>query len=188
MTNFNIILLPKPRSPMWSVPLGLSGQLSVCIPHCSHACYMSRPSHSLWLDHPNIIWWRIWMIKFLIMQFSPFCYLLSLGSKYSRQDFVLRHPQSTFFISCKRPSKIKGKVVRVLLTQHQAIKAYWGSGSTALPIIELGTRWRWEVSLTPRLIYPQGKRPSYPLDRRSGGPQSLSGRGGEEKNSQLTLI
>jgi len=32
--------------------------------------------------------------------------------------------------------------------------------------------------------YPQGKSPWYPLDRRLGGPQSRSGRGGEEKNSQ----
>jgi hypothetical protein len=32
--------------------------------------------------------------------------------------------------------------------------------------------------------FPQGKRPWYPLDRRLGGPQSRSGRGGEEKNSQ----
>jgi hypothetical protein len=30
----------------------------------------------------------------------------------------------------------------------------------------------------------QGKSPWYPLDRRLGGPQSRSGRGGEEKNSQ----
>jgi hypothetical protein len=32
---------------------------------------------------------------------------------------------------------------------------------------------------------PQGKILWYPLDRRLGGPQSRSGRGGEEKNSQL---
>jgi hypothetical protein len=31
---------------------------------------------------------------------------------------------------------------------------------------------------------PQGKNPWYPLDRRLGGPQSRSGRDGEEKNSQ----
>jgi hypothetical protein len=31
---------------------------------------------------------------------------------------------------------------------------------------------------------PQGKSPRYLLDRRLGGPQSRSGRGGEEKNSQ----
>jgi hypothetical protein len=40
------------------------------------------------------------------------------------------------------------------------------------------------VSFTPRPLYHQGKRPWYPLDRRLGGPQSRSGRGGEEKNSQ----
>jgi hypothetical protein len=30
---------------------------------------------------------------------------------------------------------------------------------------------------------PQGKSPWYPLDRRTSGPQSRSGRGGEKKNS-----
>jgi hypothetical protein len=40
------------------------------------------------------------------------------------------------------------------------------------------------VSSTPRRLYPQGKGPCYPLDRRLGGPQSRSGRGSEEKHSQ----
>jgi hypothetical protein len=40
------------------------------------------------------------------------------------------------------------------------------------------------VSFTPRPLYPQGKSPRYPLDRRLGGPQSRSGYGVEEKNSQ----
>jgi hypothetical protein len=31
---------------------------------------------------------------------------------------------------------------------------------------------------------PQGKSPWFPLDRKMGGPQSRSGRGGEEKNTQ----
>jgi hypothetical protein len=63
------------------------------------------------------------------------------------------------------------------------MKAYWGSGCIAPLILELGTRWRWVVSFTPRPLYPQGKSPWYPLDRGLGGPQSSSGRGGEEKNS-----
>jgi hypothetical protein len=42
----------------------------------------------------------------------------------------------------------------------------------------------WVVSFTPRPLYHQGNSPCYPLDRRFGGPQSRSGRGGEEKNSQ----
>jgi hypothetical protein len=33
------------------------------------------------------------------------------------------------------------------------------------------------VSFTPRSLYPQGKSPRYPLDRRLGGPQNQSGRG-----------
>jgi len=36
----------------------------------------------------------------------------------------------------------------------------------------------------PRLLYPQGKSPWFPLDGRLDGPQSCSGCGGEEKNSQ----
>jgi hypothetical protein len=66
------------------------------------------------------------------------------------------------------------------------MKAYWGSGSTA-PHIDLATRWRQVISVTSWPLYPQGKSPRYPLDRRLGGPQSRSGCGGEEKNSQNLL-
>jgi hypothetical protein len=43
-----------------------------------------------------------------------------------------------------------------------------------------------EVSgqLHPTAALPPGKEPSYLLDRRLGGLQSRSGRGGDEKNSQ----
>jgi hypothetical protein len=64
------------------------------------------------------------------------------------------------------------------------MKAYWETGGIAPHILELGTRWRWVVNFTPRPLYLQGKSPWYPLDRRLGGPQSRSGRGGEAKNSQ----
>jgi hypothetical protein len=40
------------------------------------------------------------------------------------------------------------------------------------------------VSFRSRPLYLQGKSPQYPLDRRLGGPQSQSGHGAEEKNSQ----
>jgi hypothetical protein len=40
------------------------------------------------------------------------------------------------------------------------------------------------VSFTPRPLYPQGKSHLYSFERRLGGPQSRSGRGSEEKNSQ----
>jgi hypothetical protein len=35
-----------------------------------------------------------------------------------------------------------------------------------------------------RPLYPQGKIPQYPLDKRLGGSQGRSGHGGDEKNSQ----
>jgi hypothetical protein len=59
-----------------------------------------------------------------------------------------------------------------------------GSEGIAPLIPDLGTRWRWVVNFTPRLLYSEGKSPWYPLDKRVGGPQSRSGSGGEEKNSQ----
>jgi hypothetical protein len=40
------------------------------------------------------------------------------------------------------------------------------------------------VSFTRRPLYLQGKSPQHPPDKRLGGPQSQSGRGGEEKTSQ----
>jgi hypothetical protein len=40
------------------------------------------------------------------------------------------------------------------------------------------------VNFMPRPLYPQGKSPRYPLDRRLGGPHNRSGRCAEEKNSQ----
>jgi hypothetical protein len=36
----------------------------------------------------------------------------------------------------------------------------------------------------PWQLYPQGKSPLYPMDRRLGRPKSQSGCSGEEKNSQ----
>jgi hypothetical protein len=44
------------------------------------------------------------------------------------------------------------------------------------------------VSFTPRPLYSQGNSPWYPLDRRLGGPQSRSGRGGEEKTYIVCLL
>jgi hypothetical protein len=46
---------------------------------------------------------------------------------------------------------------------------------------DLGISSRWVVSFTPRPLYPLGKSPRNPLNRRFGGPQSRSGRRGEEK-------
>jgi hypothetical protein len=81
--------------------------------------------------------------------------------------------------------KVKEKLkLSLCFTKHHAMKTYWGSGGIAPGILWPGTSWRWVVSFMPQLLYLQGKRPWYPLDRRLGGPQSQSGHRVEEKNSQ----
>jgi hypothetical protein len=76
------------------------------------------------------------------------------------------------------------KVVPMLIfnwaPRHEGVLGEWG---IAPHILDLGTSWRWVDSFTLRQLYPQGKIPWYPLDRRLGGPQSCSGCGGEEKTS-----
>jgi hypothetical protein len=64
------------------------------------------------------------------------------------------------------------------------MKAHWGSGSIVPRVLDLGNRWGWVVSFTPRPLYRQEKGPWYPLHRRLGGPQSRCGRGRKVKNSQ----
>jgi hypothetical protein len=52
------------------------------------------------------------------------------------------------------------------LTKHHAMKTYWGSGDIAPRILDVGTRWRWIVSFTPRPLYPQRKNPCWTRWRR----------------------
>jgi hypothetical protein len=44
-----------PTSSKWSLPFRLSNQNTVRISHLSHACYMTRPSHTPWFDPLLII-------------------------------------------------------------------------------------------------------------------------------------
>jgi hypothetical protein len=56
---------------------------------------------------------------------------------------------------------------------YYAMKRYWGSRGIAPRILDPGTKWRWVVRFTPRPLYPQGKSPRYPLDRRWVGPRTV---------------
>jgi len=51
------------------------------------------------------------------------------------------------------------------------MKTYWGGGDTVPYVLDLGTRSRWVVSFMPWPLYPQGKSPQYPLNRRLGRSQ-----------------
>jgi hypothetical protein len=60
--------------------------------------------------------------------------------------------------------------------RHEGV---WGSECMDPYFLYLGISWRWVVGFTPQPLYPRGKYPRYPLDRRLGGPQSRSERRGE---------
>jgi hypothetical protein len=60
--------------------------------------------------------------------------------------------------------------------RHYAMKIHMAEWRYSSTFLDLDTRWRWVPSLTPRPIYPWERNPRYPLDRRLGSPQSLSGR------------
>jgi hypothetical protein len=45
--------------------------------------YKLRPSHPPRFHYPNNIWWRVQIMKILIMPFSPAsCYFIRFKSKY----------------------------------------------------------------------------------------------------------
>jgi hypothetical protein len=62
------------------------------------------------------------------------------------------------------------------------MKAYWRSGGTAPRILTSVLDGYGQLHVPAGL--PQRNSPWYPLDRRLGGPESLSGRVGEEKKFQ----
>jgi hypothetical protein len=65
---------------------------------------MSRLPHPPWFNHPNNIRWRIQVMKFIITQFSPRSFFILSRSKYLRQHYVLKDPQSVFLPESERPS------------------------------------------------------------------------------------
>jgi hypothetical protein len=105
---------------------------------------------------------------------DPFRYANSVGK------CVCLYLSSTLSFSFLIGSK--GKVVPVLTNQVLRHEDVWGSGCIDPRILDLGTSWRWVVSFTHRPLYLRGKSPLYPLDRRLDGPQSRSGRRGEDTN------
>jgi len=65
------------------------------------------------------------------------------------------------------------------LINNHAMKICWDSGGTAPRILNLGTRWRWQSLSRPGPFTP-GER-VHGTHWRMGGPESQSGRDGEEK-------
>jgi hypothetical protein len=93
-----------PWSSEWPLSFGLSDQNLVHFSLLSHVCHMPRPPHSPWLDLPDDVWKWVQVMKLLIVQLpSFFRHIISLRSKYSSQNPVLKHSQSE--ISDRRREK-----------------------------------------------------------------------------------
>jgi len=60
--HFNIILPTTSMPSAWSLPFRFLNQRIIKI-YLSHSCYMARPSHPPWFDHPNHICWRLKVTK-----------------------------------------------------------------------------------------------------------------------------
>jgi hypothetical protein len=64
---------------------------SLFSPFVFHALPISSP----WLDHSNYTWWRVQVIKLLIIKFSlTSLQFISLWSTCSLQHLLLKHPQA----------------------------------------------------------------------------------------------
>jgi hypothetical protein len=88
--HLNIILLPTPRCSQRSLTFRPPNQNPVNTSPLPHACHTSRPPHPPWFNHPNIIRWRIQVMKFIIMQLSPWSVSLPFRSTYLPQNPVLK--------------------------------------------------------------------------------------------------
>jgi hypothetical protein len=127
----------------------------------------------------------------LILCAAAYC-VCKIHSKYKNYCHILRRNERTAFnfnkINTFPEMWLKRKLEPVKVKLSLCVSNYalphecvWGSECIDPYFLHLGTSWRWVVSFTPRPLNPRGKSSRYPLDRKLGGPQSQSGRRGEEK-------
>jgi hypothetical protein len=142
--------------------------------YCGHSTGVKRPEHEAGHSLPSsadvgVAW------KFASSSLIVHGVVLGTGTTLSFALAAMKVWTSRRVIIIE-----KGKVVPVLnyAPRHEGVLGEWMHSSTHF---DLGITWRWVVSFTPRPLYPKGKIPWYPLDRRLCGPQSRSGRSGEEK-------
>jgi hypothetical protein len=70
-------------------------------------------------------------------------------------------------------SQVEVQVVPVLNYLNTLLWRHIGEWRYSSTVLDLSTRWRWVVSFMHHLLYPWGKSPQYPLDRRLGGSPEL---------------
>lgn len=118
----------------------------------------------------------------------PVCFFIFIHDGASEQPAVSRccrqmavvliKAQSTVSSAVNYPAyalvcytAVKGRVVPV-----RTMKTNGGRRSIAPFVLSLRTKQTGVISFTSRPLYPQGKNPRHPLDKRLGGNQNRSGR------------
>jgi hypothetical protein len=67
LRSISALILPStPGSFKWSPSLRFPYYNPVCTSSLHHTCYISCPSQSSWLDHPNDIWWGIQSFLYVV--------------------------------------------------------------------------------------------------------------------------
>jgi hypothetical protein len=102
-------------------------------------------------------------------------------SCHNMSPYTFPHPVPNFYSSLLITSSKKVKLSPCLTNQALCHEGVWGNGCINPHFLGLGTSWKWVASFMTCSLYPWGKSPRYPLDRRLGGPQNWSGWHGEEK-------
>jgi hypothetical protein len=163
--------------------------------HLSPPAPLHYPNNASWSVHITKLFSMqaspalsfFFLLSFLISFFS-FLHTLSLSSFSVCGAFCLKNEQTNTKISvntglshsCNKEirrvhvmmvrEKVKLSLCFNWAPRHEGVLGLWRYSSTHY---DLGTRWRWVVSFTPRPLYHQGKSSWYPLDRRLGGPQKF---------------
>jgi hypothetical protein len=83
--HFNIILSATHSSTKWNLSFKISNQKFVHTSHSFLACCMPCPSHVLWFDDPNNIFWGI-KAPYAIF----FCCFVPRNSKYFPRQFGIK--------------------------------------------------------------------------------------------------
>jgi hypothetical protein len=113
-------------------------------------CYLNYSNQPLPEYGPTIAY--IW-IKFYKNENEQIQYSEILSS-YLQMIWCFWRPQNSI---CNNKGKAK---LSLRLTDYALChEDVWGSGCVELCILDLGTRWRWVVSITSRPLYPRGKSP-----------------------------
>jgi hypothetical protein len=92
--------------------------------------------------------------------------------RYISDKYVLSLPSRICIHCLFMKVKVKLSLCFNWAPRHEGVL---GSGGIDPRILDLGTRWRWVVSFTPRPLYPQGKSPELQISYASAHVFLVSG-------------